>query len=143
MEAALGTIDAELFTASSGNDALSLMMCHDFAVVLLDVQVPEMDGFELAGIIRENEVTRRTPIIFVTAINKDAEYVFKGYKTDAVDYLFKPLHPEILQAKVDVFLQLHRQKAMLARANQELEQRNAELIVLSALCVVRYGGDYV
>lgn len=77
----------------SGNDALALVLEHKFALILLDVQMPDMDGFETAEIIRRNEETKNIPIIFVTAISKERKYVFKGYDKGAVDYLFKPLDP--------------------------------------------------
>ena len=96
--------------ATSGNDALALMLEHDFALILLDVQMPDMDGFETAELMRGNEETKHIPIIFVTAINKEQKYVFEGYDKGAVDYLFKPLDPDILQSKVNIFLELHKQK---------------------------------
>ena len=79
------------FKATSGNDALAFILENDFAVVLLDVQMPHMDGFEIAELMRSSVKSKRIPIIFVTAISKDANQVFKGYETGAVDYLFKPL----------------------------------------------------
>ena len=117
METALKDVGAEIFTAQSGNEALTLMLHHHFALVLLDVQMPEMDGFEVAALMRGNEDTKHIPIIFVTAISKDDEYVFRGYKTGAVDYLFKPINQDILCAKVQVFLDMHRQRRQLESAN--------------------------
>ncbi len=114
--------------ATSGNDALASLLEHDFALVLLDVQMPDMDGFETAEIIRGNEETKNIPIIFVTAINKEQKYVFEGYSKGAVDYLFKPLDPDILQNKVNVFLELYRQKEDLKNANTELKQANAIIL---------------
>ena len=114
--------------ATSGNDALALLLEHDFALILLDVQMPDMDGFETAEIIRGNEETKNIPIIFVTAINKEQKYVFEGYSKGAVDYLFKPLDPDILQNKVNVFLELYRQKEDLKNANTELRQANAIIL---------------
>ncbi len=122
--AALKHIDAEIINASSGNEALALMLRHQFALVLLDVQMPEMDGFEVASLMRENESTRQVPIIFVTALNKDDAYVFRGYQNGAVDYLFKPLNVEILQAKVQIFLDLERQKRELDIARREADAAN-------------------
>ncbi len=121
IETALKHVDVEIFTAGSGNEALSLMLRHELALVLLDVQMPEMDGFEVASLMCDNETTKHIPIIFVTAISKDDEFVFKGYKSGAVDYLFKPLSPEILQAKVRVFLELDRQKRELELAQIEAQ----------------------
>jgi two-component system cell cycle response regulator len=114
--------------ATSGNDALALLLEHDFALILLDVQMPDMDGFETAGIIRGNEETKNIPIIFVTAINKEQKYVFEGYSKGAVDYLFKPLDPDILQNKVNIFLELYKQKEDLKNANIELRQANAIIL---------------
>ncbi len=117
-----------IITAKSGNDALSLILEHDFALVLLDVQMPDMDGFETAELMRGNEETRHIPIIFVTAISKDHKHVFKGYESGAVDYLFKPLDPYILQGKVNVFLELHRQSAALKAANENLKLANQKIL---------------
>jgi sigma-B regulation protein RsbU (phosphoserine phosphatase) len=103
----------EIVKATSGNQALGLLLEEDFALVLLDVQMPEMDGFETAELMRMSEKTKNVPIIFVTAISKDRQNIFKGYAAGAVDYLPKPIDPDILKAKVDVFLQLYRQKRSL------------------------------
>ncbi|MDZ7641056.1 MAG: response regulator [Desulfurivibrio sp.] len=78
------------------------MLEHEFALVLLDVQMPEMDGFETATLIRGRKQTRQLPIIFVTAISKEDEHIFKGYETGAVDYLSKPINPHILRSKVEI-----------------------------------------
>ena len=118
MEAILRRLDAEMITACSGEEALSKLLHHDFAVILMDVQMPGMDGFETARLIQGNESTRHVPIIFVTAISKDDRYVFKGYETGAVDYLFKPLDPQILRSKVNVFLELYRHRQALQKAHQ-------------------------
>ena len=88
IETVLKHVDTEIIKARSGNEALALMLHHDLALVLLDVQMPEMDGFEVATLMRDNDATKHIPIIFVTAISKDDAYVFKGYETGAVDYLF-------------------------------------------------------
>ena len=97
---------------------LALLLEHDFALILLDVQMPDMDGFETAEIMRGNEETRSIPIIFVTAISKEQKYVFEGYDKGAVDYLFKPLDPDILKSKVNIFLELHGQKNALKKTNK-------------------------
>jgi DNA-binding response OmpR family regulator len=99
-----------------------LTIHHDFAVVLLDVQMPDMDGYEVATYLRKREATAHVPIIFVTAINTDKQHVFKGYQVGAVDYLSKPVNSHILRAKVGVFLELHRQKQLLPERNAELDQ---------------------
>lgn len=115
------------FKATSGNDALAMILEHDFAVVLLDVQMPHMDGFEIAELMRSSEKSKRIPIIFVTAISKDAQQVFKGYETGAVDYLFKPLEPAILRNKVSVFIELYKQKRSLEQTATTLERIVTEL----------------
>jgi len=114
--------------AASGNEALALLLEYDFALILLDVQMPDMDGFETAELIRGNEETKHIPIIFVTAISKEQKYVFKGYDKGAVDYLFKPLDPDILQSKVNIFLELHKQKEDLKKTNTELENANEKIL---------------
>ncbi len=118
----------DIVEASSGNDALALLLEHDFALILLDVQMPEMDGFETAEIIRGNEETKGIPIIFVTAISKEQKYVFEGYDKGAVDYLFKPLDPDILKSKVNIFLELHGQKDALKITNKELKKANEKIL---------------
>ncbi len=114
--------------ATSGNEALSLALEYDFALVLMDVQMPDMDGFETAELMRGAEETKHVPIIFVTAISKEQKHVFKGYESGAVDYLFKPLDPDILLAKVNMFLELHRQKLALKQANESLGEANRKIL---------------
>ena len=114
--------------ATSGNDALALLLEYNFALILLDVQMPGMDGFETAELMQGNEETKHIPIIFVTAISKEQKYVFKGYDKGAVDYLFKPLDPDILQSKVNIFLELHRQKEDLKETNTELKKANEKIL---------------
>jgi len=113
LESILGNMDCNIVKATSGNQALGLMFYHKFALVLLDVQMPEMDGFETAELMRISERTRYIPIIFITAISKDFKCIFKGYEVGAVDYLFKPIKPVILRSKVKVFLELYKQKNMV------------------------------
>lgn len=117
-----------IIDASSGNEALALLLEHDFALILLDVQMPDMDGFETAEIMRGNEETKNIPIIFVTAISKEQKYIFEGYDKGAVDYLFKPLNPDILQSKVSIFLELHGQKDALKKTNAELKKANERIL---------------
>jgi signal transduction histidine kinase len=102
--------------ARSGQEALELLLVHEVALALLDVQMPEMDGFELAELMRGAERSKHVPIIFVTAGARDPERVFKGYETGAVDFLFKPIDPHILNSKVDVFLELADQRRQLTQA---------------------------
>ena len=118
----------DIIEATSGNDALALLLKYDFALILLDVQMPDMDGFETAEIIRGNEETKSIPIIFVTAISKEQKYIFEGYEKGAVDYLFKPLDPDILQGKVNVFLELHGQKEALKKINTKLKMANKRIL---------------
>lgn len=125
MKKLLSKIHAEIYTASSGNEALSLIIDHDFALILLDVQMPGMDGFETAEIMRSSDYARITPIIFVTAISKEQQHVFRGYDSGAVDYMFKPVEPKVLQSKVAVFLELDRQKKDLLRTHEKLRQEIA------------------
>jgi two-component system, cell cycle response regulator len=127
LEKLLKRPDLNIIKATSGNDALALVLEHSFALVLLDVQMPDMDGFETAELMRENDETKRIPIIFVTAISKEQKYVFKGYDAGAVDYMFKPLDPDILQSKVNVFLELHKQKMFLEKMNEELRKANKKI----------------
>ena len=124
----LGRPGLNIVEATGGNDALSLILEYDFALILLDVQMPDMDGFETAELIRGNEETKHIPIIFVTAISKEQKYIFKGYDKGAVDYLFKPLDPDILKSKVNIFLELYKQKEDLKKANTELNKANERIL---------------
>ncbi len=120
LERSLEDLDLHLVKATSGNEALSLMLETDFALVLLDVQMPEMDGYEAASLMRQLDQTKNVPIIFVTAINTADQQVFKGYESGAVDYLFKPIVPEILCSKVKVFADLHRQRVLIQEQMDEI-----------------------
>ncbi len=113
--------DVEIYQASSGFEALELMMSHDFSVALLDVQMPGMNGFELAELMRGTNKTKNIPIIFVTALAQDEKYDFKGYESGAVDFLRKPLDPHAVKSKVNVFLKLHAQKIELLNQVEELK----------------------
>ncbi len=128
--AILETPSYNLVKALSGEEALKCVLHHNFAVILMDVQMPGMDGFEAAAIIRDRKRTRHTPIIFLTAIDKSEERVVTGYEMGAVDYLFKPVIPEILQSKVEVFVdifrkteEIKRQATQLAVANQQMAEQ--------------------
>lgn len=110
LRAMLTAPDYRLVEANSGPDALRKLLSGDFAVLLVDVMMPGMSGFELATIVRERERTAGIPIIFMTGEGSDVEFVYKGYRTGAVDYLIKPLVPEIVRAKVEVFVELFRQR---------------------------------
>lgn len=113
LDAVLGDQGYNLVKASSGREALGLLPLYDFALILLDVQMPELDGFETAHLIRQQPNYRSVPILFSTAINKDDAYVHRGYEVGAVDYLFKPFDPGILKAKVAVFVDLHKKNRQL------------------------------
>src|SRR4029079_12488829 len=104
LEAVLTEPHYNLIKAGSGREALAQVLAHDFAAILLDVQMPEMDGFEPAAIIKQREKSRNIPIIFVTAINKADHFVATGYSVGAVDYMFKPFDPIILKSKVSIFV---------------------------------------
>ncbi len=139
MEQLLKNMNAEIHTASSGNQALQMVLEHEYALILLDVQMPDMDGFEVAEMMRLSEDTAHIPIIFITAISKEQRHVFKGYRSGAVDYLFKPVESEILLSKVAVFLTIYRQKqelqlivAELTESKKLIEKQNE---VLSRLTI--------
>ena len=119
LSALLRRDDVDVLTARSGAEALELLLAHDVALALLDVHMPDMDGFELAELMRGSERTRHVPIIFVTAGARDRHRQFKGYDAGAVDFLYKPIEPQILQSKADIFFQLFRQKQQLAEQLQE------------------------
>lgn len=114
LDAVLSRPDVQLVHASSGAQALELLLDHDFGLAILDVNMPGMDGFELAELMRGSTRTSHIPILFLTAAGYDSQRTFKGYASGAVDFLYKPLDANILAAKVDVFVQLARQKQQLA-----------------------------
>jgi len=118
LEALLRRDGLEILRARSGMEALELLLVHEVALALLDVQMPGMDGFELAELMRGSERTKRVPIIFVTAGNRDQGRVFKGYESGAVDFLYKPIEPRVLKSKADVFFELYEQRKEYARALQ-------------------------
>jgi PAS domain S-box-containing protein len=120
LEAILEPLDADLVCARSGEEALRHLLADEYAAILLDVQMPDLDGFQTAELIKQRERTRHVPILFLTAISKDAEHVFRGYTAGAVDYLMKPFDPVILRAKVAVFIELWQKTV-------ELRERDARL----------------
>ncbi len=122
MEKVLAAMDAELLRAGSGNEALALTLDHDFALALLDVQMPGMDGYETAELLRQNRRTAHLPVIFVSAVFSGEYYQVRGIESGAVDFLEKPIVPQILRGKVAVFLDLYRQRRQLEEANAELVQ---------------------
>jgi signal transduction histidine kinase len=133
LEAILADPGHRLVRAGSGRDALREVLRDDFALILLDVAMPDLDGYETAALIRQRERSRDTPIIFLTANYRSESHVFRGYSVGAVDYLFKPFSPEVLRSKVAVFVELftkrealQRQREALQRAHDELEARVVE-----------------
>lgn len=122
LKALLRTDDREIHCARSGEDALSLMLENEFAIALVDVQMPGMNGFELAELMRGTERTRHIPIVFVTAAGRELNYSFRGYESGAVDFLYKPLDTQMVRSKVAVFVDLFRQRQALQQAHAELER---------------------
>ncbi|MFT4172740.1 MAG: hybrid sensor histidine kinase/response regulator [Rhodocyclaceae bacterium] len=120
MEAVLERPGIRLLKASSGPEALEILLSEEVALALVDVQMPGMDGFELAELIRGRERTRGIPLMFLTAASRDPARIFRGYETGAVDFLFKPIEPNILRNKVEVFVELHMQRRMLSEQLAEL-----------------------
>jgi PAS domain S-box-containing protein len=144
LEALLAQEGMELLTAASGMEALELLLVHDVALALLDVQMPGMDGFELAELMRGTERTRRVPIIFLTAVATDERRRFRGYETGAVDYLLKPVDPQIVRNKVEIFVELARQRQEIAH---QRDRHAAALARLKAhrdnspLAIVEFDAD--
>jgi signal transduction histidine kinase len=130
LEAILEPLGQILIRANSGPDALKHVLAEDFAAILLDVQMPGMNGFEVAEIIKSREKSRTIPIIFLSAISKEDAYVFKGYSMGAVDYVFKPFNPDILRSKVAVFVDLYLKQSEIQRQAdllRESQKRELEL----------------
>jgi two-component system sensor histidine kinase/response regulator len=114
LSALLARRDVEILTARSGSEALELLLVHEVALAFLDVQMPDMDGFELAELLRGSERTRHIPLIFVTAGTREQHRQFKGYEAGAVDFIYKPIEPHILKNKAEVFFELYRQRQALS-----------------------------
>jgi PAS domain S-box-containing protein len=136
LRAILDPLDQDLVDARSGEEALKALLGRDFAVILLDVQMPELDGYETAELIKGRERTRHIPIIFLTALSKDEGAVFRGYLSGAVDYMLKPFDPDILRSKVSVFIELWRKNEQLKRQEEQL--REQALAALRAESEERY-----
>ncbi|WP_241117966.1 response regulator, partial [Achromobacter xylosoxidans] len=127
LEALLASDRVEVLKAQSGPQALELLLNHpDVALALLDVQMPDMNGFELAELIRGSERTRHIPLIFITAGSREQNWQFRGYESGAVDFLYKPVDPYMLRSKANVFFELHERRRALA---QQLEARTEALRV--------------
>ena len=131
LEAILESPEYRLFRAQSANDALLALLNHDFAVIVLDIRMPEVNGYELAQMIKQRKKNQHLPIIFLTAYLQDDKDILEGYGAGAVDYLSKPINPLILKSKVGVFVDLFRKTRELARLNEmmeiEIEERVAEI----------------
>ena len=131
LEVVLRDLNVELIRANNGNDALKATLNHDFSLALLDVQMPDMDGYELAAFLREEEKTSRLPFIFISAVYTDNPAVFKGYEKGAFSFITKPFQPEILRNKVLFFIEKYQQEIELFEINKKLEQKNLELIEIN------------
>lgn len=128
IEAILEKDNYQIIKANSGRAALKVLLNeHDFSLILMDVQMPELNGFETATIIYEREKLRDIPIIFITAHDYDEEFIFKGYKMGAVDYIYKPINPELLRVKVSVFVELYRKNHQLLLHEKKLLAANSSL----------------
>ena len=123
LEAILQGLGHDLVKAHSGEEALKRLLTEDFALILLDVQMPGMDGFETATHVKQRERTRDVPIVFLTAIDGEAHQAFRGYAAGAVDYLSKPFDPWVLRAKVGVFIELYERRRELANQADELRRQ--------------------
>lgn len=132
LKAVLNDVSATVFEADNGNDALLLTLEHDFAVAIVDIQMPEMNGYELVELWRGNPKTRRLPVIFVSAIHEDQYYHIKAYEAGAVDFLSKPFDPNILLSKVRIFLDMYEQREELSRLVKKLEEQAEEMAQIQA-----------
>src|SRR5450432_468051 len=136
LEAILQPLGQELISATSGEDALRKVLAADFALILMDVQMPGIDGLQTAKLIKERQRNRHVPIIFLTAIHKDPRNIFRGYEEGAVDYLLKPFEPQILRAKVQVFVDLWRMGELVRR--QQMMLRAQELVEVEKRSELRF-----
>lgn len=146
LEAILQGLPVEPVAVESGEAALKQLLVDDFAVILLDAQMPEMDGFETASHIKRRERTRQVPIIFLTAADRDAQLALRGYAVGAVDYLTKPFDPWVLRAKVSVFVELWDKTRRLNAHAESVREQQAQWQALveavdGAAAVLRDGGD--
>ncbi|TDD70145.1 response regulator [Actinomadura darangshiensis] len=141
LEAILSSLDQDLVRARSGEDALKALLTEEYAVILLDVVMPGMDGFETARDIKRRRKTRDLPIIFLTAVNSDPDYAFRGYAAGAVDFISKPFDPWVLRAKVSVFVELHTKNKQLRDQTALLREQAALLREQSTLLKARPAGE--
>ncbi|MFB4298317.1 two-component system response regulator [Actinomadura sp. NTSP31] len=140
LEAILSSLDQDLVRARSGEEALKALLTDEYAVILLDVVMPGMDGFETARDIKRRKKTRDLPIIFLTAVNSDPDYAFRGYAAGAVDFISKPFDPWVLRAKVSVFVELHTKNRQLRDQTALLREQAALLREQSTLLKARDAG---
>lgn len=142
LENLLESPELEIVKAGSGREALSKTINHEFALILLDVQMPDMDGYETAELLRSVKKTKTIPIIFVTAANKEDHHVFKGYESGAVDYLLKPLEPVILTSKVKIFIEMYKQRILLEEKTEEIRSlRNYLSNIIDSMPSILIGVD--
>jgi two-component system, sensor histidine kinase and response regulator len=127
LESIVEKANRNIIKANSGNEALRIALENEIALIMLDVQMPEIDGFEVARLLKDNSKTKDIAIIFVTAISKDEKFTMKGYEEGAVDYIHKPLDVNLVKAKVEVFEKLYRQKLELRETNERLSNMNKQL----------------
>lgn len=130
MESVLDDPELDIIKALSGEEALALCMIHSFAVIFMDVQMPEMDGFETAELLRGIDKTKHIPIIFVTALSTEKASIFRGYEVGAVDYLSKPINPLILRSKAKIFKEMFLQRRIIEQQAIELEDKVKELLAI-------------
>ena len=126
LEAVLDAPTLELVKVHSGAEALKHILTDEIAVILMDVRMPEMDGFETAELLRKRDKTKHTPIIFLTGFRNE-EDLYRGYYAGAVDYLFRPVVPEVLRSKVSIFVELYRKNQLLKRNAEALQRKSREL----------------
>lgn len=128
LERILADIDATIMKATSGNDALTILLQHEFALLLIDVEMPEMDGFETVELMRQDKKNKYLPAIFISAIYSEDYHLIKGVESGAVDFITKPLIPQILKGKVKIFLEIYEQRKKLQRYAEAFKLNNSELL---------------
>ena len=141
LEGLLRQNDVKIFTANSGNEALELMMLHEFALALIDVNMPGMSGFELAELMRGVIQTKNIPIVFVTATSTPQSFSFKGYESGAVDFLLKPLDPHAVKSKVNIFIENYRYKKEKEKLLTKLKETQDELENFKKNCEKNHASD--
>jgi len=128
IETILAKDNYNIYKANSGRAALKILLTqHDFSLILMDVQMPDLNGFDTATIIYERDKLKNIPIIFITAHNYDEDYIFKGYRMGGVDYIYKPINPDLLRVKVGVFVELYRKNQQLLHHEKKLLDTNRSL----------------